>query len=169
QGEKQVSELKDKLQGSQSELESLEEKNHRLRLMLSQVQSEVETLKSELNDEERIRSEVEKLLAEERQRVAEQQRMQPSTMDKILSNGWLVGLAALIPGALLALLVVMLLGRRSKAKEEEAAQQQTQDIDPLAAPIGLAAADQLDDELSLDDDLFGDDDSEPLLEQDEKA
>ncbi|ELB2051826.1 AAA family ATPase [Vibrio parahaemolyticus] len=169
QGEKQVSDLKEKLQGSQSELESLEEKNHRLRLMLSQVQSEVETLKSELNDEERIRSEVEKLLAEERQRVAEQQRMQPSTMDKILSNGWLVGLAALIPGALLALLVVMLLGRRSKAKEEEAAQQQTQDIDPLAAPIGLAAADQLDDELSLDDDLFGDDDSEPLLEQDEKA
>ncbi|MCF9122964.1 AAA family ATPase [Vibrio parahaemolyticus] len=169
QGEKQVSDLKDKLQGSQSELESLEEKNHRLRLMLSQVQSEVETLKSELNDEERIRSEVEKLLAEERQRVAEQQRMQPSTMDKILSNGWLVGLAALIPGALLALLVVMLLGRRSKAKEEEAAQQQTQDIDPLAAPIGLAAADQLDDELSLDDDLFGDDDSEPLLDQDDKA
>ncbi|MDN4720894.1 FimV/HubP family polar landmark protein [Vibrio parahaemolyticus] len=169
QGEKQVSDPKDKLQGSQSELESLEEKNHRLRLMLSQVQSEVETLKSELNDEERIRSEVEKLLAEERQRVAEQQRMQPSTMDKILSNSWLVGLAALIPGALLALLVVMLLGRRSKSKEEEAAQQQTQDIDPLAAPIGLAAADQLDDELSLDDDLFGDDDSEPLLEQDEKA
>ncbi len=169
QGEKQVSDLKDKLQGSQSELESLEEKNHRLRLMLSQVQSEVETLKSELNDEERIRSEVEKLLAEERQRVAEQQRMQPSTMDKILSNGWLVGLAALIPGALLALLVVMLLGRRSKSKEEEAAQQQTQDIDPLAATIGLAAADQLDDELSLDDDLFGDDDSEPLLDQDDKA
>ncbi|HCH1471725.1 TPA: AAA family ATPase [Vibrio parahaemolyticus] len=169
QGEKQVSDLKDKLQGSQSELESLEEKNHRLRLMLSQVQSEVETLKSELNDEERIRSEVEKLLAEERQRVAEQQRMQPSTMDKILSNGWLVGLAALIPGALLALLVVMLLGRRSKSKEEEAAQQQTQDIDPLTAPIGLAAADQLDDELSLDDDLFGDDDSEPLLEPDENA
>lgn len=169
QGEKQVSDLKEKLQGSQSELESLEEKNHRLRLMLSQVQSEVETLKSELNDEERIRSEVEKLLAEERQRVAEQQRMQPSTMDKILSNGWLVGLAALIPGALLALLVVMLLGRRSKSKEEEAAQQQTQDIDPLAAPIGLAAADQLDDELSLDDDLFGDDDSEPLLDQDDKA
>ncbi|MCC3858240.1 AAA family ATPase [Vibrio parahaemolyticus] len=169
QGEKQVSDLKDKLQGSQSELESLEEKNHRLRLMLSQVQSEVETLKSELNDEERIRSEVEKLLAEERQRVAEQQRMQPSTMDKILSNGWLVGLAALIPGALLALLVVMLFGRRSKSKEEEAAQQQTQDLDPLAAPIGLAASDQLDDELSLDDDLFGDDDSEPLLDQDDKA
>ncbi len=169
EGEKQVSALKDKLQGSQSELESLEEKNHRLRLMLSEVQSEVETLKTSLNDEERIRSEVEKLLAEERQRVAEQQRMQPSTMDNILSNGWLVGLAALIPGALIALLVVMLLGRRSKAKEEEAAAQEQQNVDPLAAPIGLAAADELDEELSLDDDLFGDDDeTENLFEQEEQ-
>ncbi|MET2853800.1 FimV/HubP family polar landmark protein [Vibrio owensii] len=169
EGEKQVSALKDKLQGSQSELESLEEKNHRLRLMLSEVQSEVETLKTSLNDEERIRSEVEKLLAEERQRVAEQQRMQPSTMDKILSNGWLVGLAALIPGALIALLVVMLLGRRSKAKEEEAAAQEQQSVDPLAAPIGLAAADELDEELSLDDDLFGDDDeTDNLFEQEEQ-
>ncbi|WP_203345857.1 FimV/HubP family polar landmark protein [Vibrio alginolyticus] len=169
QGEKQVSALKDKLQGSQSELDSLEEKNHRLRLMLSEVQSEVETLKSELNDEERIRSEVEKLLAEERQRLAEQQRMQPSTMDKILSNGWLVGLAALIPGALIALLVVMLLGRRSKAKEEEAAAQEQQNVDPLAAPIGLAAADELDEELTLDDELFADEDINTQSLQEEKS
>ncbi len=169
QGEKQVSALKDKLQGSQSELESLEAKNHRLRLMLSEVQSEVETLKSELNDEERIRSEVEKLLAEERQRLAEQQRMQPSTMDKILSNGWLVGLAALIPGALIALLVVMLLGRRSKAKEEDAAAQEQKNVDPLAAPIGLAAADELDEELTLDDELFADEDINTQSLQEEKS
>ena len=169
QGEKQVSALKDKLQGSQSELDSLEEKNHRLRLMLSEVQSEVETLKSELNDEERIRSEVEKLLAEERQRLAEQQRMQPSTMDKILSNGWLVGLAALIPGALIALLVVMLLGRRSKAKEEHAAAQEQQNVDPLAAPIGLEAADELDEELTLDDELFADEDINTQSLQEEKS
>ncbi len=169
QGEKQVSALKNKLQGSQSELDSLEEKNHRLRLMLSEVQSEVETLKSELNDEERIRSEVEKLLAEERQRLAEQQRMQPSTMDKILSNGWLVGLAALIPGALIALLVVMLLGRRSKAKEEDAAAQEQQNVDPLAAPIGLAAADELDEELTLDDELFADEDINTQSLQEEKS
>ncbi|MFH4678936.1 FimV/HubP family polar landmark protein [Vibrio diabolicus] len=168
QGEKQVSALKDKLQGSQSELESLEEKNHRLRLMLSEVQSEVETLKNELNDEERIRSEVEKLLAEERQRLAEQQRMQPSTIDKILSNGWLVGLAALIPGALLALLVVMLLGRRSKNKEEEPAEQLPQETDPLAAPIGLAATDELDEELTLDDELFADEDINTQATQEEK-
>ncbi|ACY51035.1 hypothetical protein VEx25_1429 [Vibrio antiquarius] len=168
QGEKQVSALKDKLQGSQSELESLEEKNHRLRLMLSEVQSEVETLKNELNDEERIRSEVEKLLAEERQRLAEQQRMQPSTIDKILSNGWLVGLAALIPGALLALLVVMLLGRRSKNKEEESAEQSPQETDPLAAPIGLAATDELDEELTLDDELFADEDINTQATQEEK-
>ena len=167
-GEKQVSALKDKLQGSQSELESLEEKNHRLRLMLSEVQSEVETLKNELNDEERIRSEVEKLLAEERQRLAEQQRMQPSTIDKILSNGWLVGLAALIPGALLALLVVMLLGRRSKNKEEEPAAQSPQETDPLAAPIGLAATDELDEELTLDDELFADEDINTQATQEEK-
>ncbi|ELI1597098.1 AAA family ATPase [Vibrio alginolyticus] len=169
QGEKQVSALKDKLQGSQSELDSLEEKNHRLRLMLSEVQSKVETLKSELNDEERIRSEVEKLLAEERQRLAEQQRMQPSTMDKILSNGWLVGLAALIPGALIALLVVMLLGRRSKAKEEDAAAQEQKNVDPLAAPIGLAAADELDEELTLDDELFADEDINTQSLQEEKS
>ena len=169
QGEKQVSALKDKLQGSQSELESLEEKNHRLRLMLSEVQSEVETLKSELNDEERIRSEVEKLLAEERQRLAEQQRMQPSTKDKILSNGWLVGLAALIPGALIALLVVMLLGRRSKGKEEEVAAQEQQNVDPLVAPIGLAAADELDEELTLDDELFADEDINTQSLQEEKS
>ncbi|HHF3092997.1 TPA: FimV/HubP family polar landmark protein [Vibrio diabolicus] len=168
QGEKQVSALKDKLQGSQSELESLEEKNHRLRLMLSEVQSEVETLKNELNDEERIRSEVEKLLAEERQRLAEQQRMQPSTVDKIFSNGWLVGLAALIPGALLALLVVMLLGRRSKNKEEEPAAQSPQETDPLAAPIGLAATDELDEELTLDDELFADEDINTQATQEEK-
>ncbi|MCR9579312.1 MULTISPECIES: FimV/HubP family polar landmark protein [Vibrio diabolicus subgroup] len=168
QGEKQVSALKDKLQGSQSELESLEEKNHRLRLMLSEVQSEVETLKNELNDEERIRSEVEKLLAEERQRLAEQQRMQPSTIDKILSNGWLVGLAALIPGALLALLVVMLLGRRSKNKEEEPAAQSPQETDPLAAPIGLAATDELDEELTLDDELFADEDINTQATQEDK-
>ncbi|CAH1605204.1 AAA family ATPase [Vibrio jasicida] len=168
EGEKQVTALKDKLQGPQSELDSLEEKNHRLRLMLSEVQSEVATLKTSLNDEERIRSEVEKLLAEERQRLAEQQRMQPSTMDKVLSNGWLVGLAALIPGALIAMLIVMLLGRRSKEKEEEAAAQEQQSVDPLAAPIGLAAADELDEELSLDDDLFGDDDdTEQLFGQEE--
>ncbi|MGR5235449.1 FimV/HubP family polar landmark protein [Vibrio alfacsensis] len=168
EGEKQVSALKDKLQVSQSELESLEEKNHRLRLMLSEVQNEVESLKTELNDEDRIRSEVEKLLAEERQRLVEQQRMQPSTMDKILSNGWLVGLAALIPGALLALLVVMLIGRRAKSKEEESAAQEPQSVDPLAAPIGLAAADELEEELSLDDDLFGDDESANLFDQEDK-
>ncbi|CAE6908451.1 COG3170 Tfp pilus assembly protein FimV [Vibrio sp. B1FLJ16] len=167
EGEQQVTELKSKLQGSQSELASLEEKNHRLRLMLSEVQSEVQTLKSELNDEERIRSEVEKLLEEERQRAADQLRMQPSTLDKILSNGWLVGIAALIPGVLLALLVVMLMGRRSKQKEEQAADQASSGSDILSAPIGMAAADELEEELSLDDDLFADDESDELSSKDD--
>nr|WP_319555093.1 FimV/HubP family polar landmark protein [uncultured Vibrio sp.] len=165
QGEQQVTDLKAKLQGSQSELTSLEEKNHRLRLMLSEVQSEVETLKNELNDEERIRSEVERLLAEERQRAEEQQRMQPTALDNFLSNGWLVGLAALIPGALLAFLVVLLLGRRSKEQQEPVTQQQPPSLDPLAAPIGLAAADELEDELNLDDDLFADEESDSVSDK----
>ncbi|WP_321463930.1 FimV/HubP family polar landmark protein [uncultured Vibrio sp.] len=165
QGEQQVTDLKAKLQGSQSELTSLEEKNHRLRLMLSEVQSEVETLKNELNDEERIRSEVERLLAEERQRAEEQLRMQPTALDNFLSNGWLVGLAALIPGALLAFLVVLLLGRRSKEQQEPVTQQQPPSLDPLAAPIGLAAADELEDELNLDDDLFADEESDSVSDK----
>ncbi|MGI2897320.1 hypothetical protein, partial [Vibrio alginolyticus] len=86
----------------------------------------------------------------------------------ILSNGWLVGLAALIPGALLALLVVMLLGRRSKNKEEEPAEQSPQETDPLAAPIGLAATDELDEELTLDDELFADEDISTQATQEEK-
>ena len=169
QGEQQVSALKEKLQVSQGELESLEEKNHHLRLMLSEVQTEVDSLKTELNDEERIRSEVEKLLAEERQRVAEQQRMQPSTLDKILSNGWLVGLAALIPGALIALLIVMLLGRRSAAKEE-AAETETPTPEMAAAPLAIGdSIDELDEELSLDDDLFGDDSDHDELFSDDSG
>jgi len=63
---------------SESELTALEEKNHNLRLMLAEVQSEVDGLKTELGDENRIRSEVEKLLAEEKAKLEEQQRMQPS-------------------------------------------------------------------------------------------
>ncbi|TMX68806.1 FimV/HubP family polar landmark protein [Vibrio rotiferianus] len=169
QGEQQVSALKEKLQVSQGELESLEEKNHHLRLMLSEVQTEVDSLKTELNDEERIRSEVEKLLAEERQRVAEQQRMQPSTLDKILSNGWLVGLAALIPGVLIALLIVMLLGRRSAAKEE-AAETETPTPEMAAAPLAIGdSIDELDEELSLDDDLFGDDSDHDELFSDDSG
>ncbi|CAM2743964.1 hypothetical protein VIMY103929_00825 [Vibrio mytili] len=164
-GEQQVSALKNKLQqNAQSEIQSLEEKNHRLRLMLSDVQNEVDSLKTELNDQERIRTEVEKLLAEERERLAEQQRLQPSTIDKILSNGWLVALSALIPGALLALCIVMLLGRRS-SKEDEPAQQEARESDPLAVPIGLDTEDELEEELSLDEDLFAEDETDKPEEQ----
>ena len=61
---KEMNKLEKQLELSESELLSLEEKNHQLRLMLSDVQSEVDVLKTELSDEDRIRSEVEKLLAE---------------------------------------------------------------------------------------------------------
>jgi len=68
----------------------MEEKNHRLRLMLAEVQSEVSGLKQELGDENRIRSEVEKLLAEERTKREEMQRLAPSKLDELLANNWVV-------------------------------------------------------------------------------
>ena len=44
----QVSTLEKQLESSEGELMALEEKNHKLRLMLADVQSEVDVLKDEL-------------------------------------------------------------------------------------------------------------------------
>ncbi|MCG9639161.1 ATPase [Vibrio sp. Isolate34] len=165
---KEMNKLEKQLELSETELLSLEEKNHQLRLMLSNVQSEVDVLKTELSDEDRIRSEVEKLLAEERRKNAEIEKMAPSAMDQLLSNGWLVAALAIIPGLLLGLIIVVLLGRRSKNDDQ---QQTTQDqpIQPEAssvAPITLGdEIDDLDNELSLDDELFGtEDDANKLFD-----
>ncbi|EOE2120727.1 FimV/HubP family polar landmark protein [Vibrio vulnificus] len=158
----QVKTLEKQLEMSESELTALEEKNHNLRLMLAEVQSEVDGLKTELGDENRIRSEVEKLLAEEKAKLEEQQRMQPSAFDQFLSNGWMVAAAALIPGALIGLLIVMLLGRR---KEAEPSASETQTEAPLTPPpMSDSDLDDLTDDLTLDDDLFNDsDDNSELL------
>ncbi|POB18161.1 AAA family ATPase [Vibrio vulnificus] len=158
----QVKTLEKQLEMSESELTALEEKNHNLRLMLAEVQSEVDGLKTELGDENRIRSEVEKLLAEEKAKLEEQQRMQPSAFDQFLSNGWMVAAAALIPGALIGLLTVMLLGRR---KEAEPSASETQTEAPLTPPpMSDSDLDELTDDLTLDDDLFSDsDDNSELL------
>ncbi|EGQ7758843.1 AAA family ATPase [Vibrio vulnificus] len=158
----QVKTLEKQLEMSESELTALEEKNHNLRLMLAEVQSEVDGLKTELGDENRIRSEVEKLLAEEKAKLEEQQRMQPSAFDQFLSNGWMVAAAALIPGALIGLLIVMLLGRR---KEAEPSVSETQTEAPLTPPpMSDSDLDDLTDDLTLDDDLFSDsDDNSELL------
>ncbi|EGU44455.1 ATPase [Vibrio splendidus ATCC 33789] len=165
---KEMNKLEKQLELSESELLSLEEKNHQLRLMLSDVQSEVDVLKTELSDEDRIRSEVEKLLAEERRKNAEIEKMAPSAMDQLLSNGWLVAALAIIPGLLLGLIIVILLGRRSK-NEEQQQPMQDQPIQPepsSADPMMLAdEIDDLDNELSLDDELFGtEDDANKLFD-----
>ncbi|MFA0054185.1 FimV/HubP family polar landmark protein, partial [Vibrio echinoideorum] len=165
---KEVNKLEKQLELSETELLSLEEKNHQLRLMLSNVQLEVDELKTELSDEDRIRSEVEKLLDEERRKNAEIEKMAPSAMDELLSNGWLVAALAIIPGLLLGLIVVMLLGRRSKNDE----QQQTNQDQPIqpepsnVAPITLGdEMDDFDNDLSLDDELFGtEDDANKLFD-----
>ncbi len=157
--EKAPTELKTPAKPSQStdaEVMALEEKNHNLRLMLSQVQSEVSTLKEELGDENRIRSEVERLLEEERRKAEEASRLAPSALDNLLSNGWLVALLALIPGLLIAIVVLLLLNRRSSAQQENPTQNNITSEMPTAAPVTLGPeqTEDIGDDLLLDDDLF---------------
>ncbi|KQA45012.1 aspartate-semialdehyde dehydrogenase [Vibrio cholerae] len=157
--EKAPTELKTPAKPSQStdaEVMALEEKNHTLRLMLSQVQSEVSTLKEELSDENRIRSEVERLLEEERRKAEEASRLAPSALDNLLSNGWLVTLLALIPGLLIAIVVLLLLNRRSSAQQENPTQNNITSEMPTAAPVTLGPeqTEDIGDDLLLDDDLF---------------
>ncbi|MFA0079087.1 FimV/HubP family polar landmark protein, partial [Vibrio artabrorum] len=167
---KDMDKLETQLEPSKAELLSLEAKNHQLRLMLSNVQSEVDVLKTELSDEDRIRSEVEKLLAEERRKSAEIEKMTPTAMDQLLSNGWLVAALAIIPGLLLGLIIVMLLGRRSKQDD----QQQTTQDQPIQSEPNLVAPiisdDEIgdfDNELSLDEELFGTEDEANKLFDDQ--
>ncbi|ENM3887837.1 aspartate-semialdehyde dehydrogenase [Vibrio cholerae] len=157
--EKAPTELKIPAKPSQStdaDVMALEEKNHTLRLMLSQVQSEVSTLKEELGDENRIRSEVERLLEEERRKAEEASRLAPSVLDNLLSNGWLVALLALIPGLLIAIVVLLLLNRRSSAQQENPTQNNITSEMPTAAPVTLGPeqTEDIGDDLLLDDDLF---------------
>ncbi|HDZ9142928.1 TPA: hypothetical protein RUY87_000806 [Vibrio cholerae] len=157
--EKAPTELKTPAKPSQStdaEVMALEEKNHTLRLMLSQVQSEVSTLKEELGDENRIRSEVERLLEEERRKAKEASRLAPSALDNLLSNGWLVALLALIPGLLIAIVVLLLLNRRSSAQQENPTQNNITSEMPTVAPVTLGPeqTEDIGDDLLLDDDLF---------------
>ncbi|MFO4656302.1 polar hub landmark protein HubP [Vibrio cholerae] len=157
--EKAPTELKTPAKPSQStdaEVMALEEKNHTLRLMLSQVQSEVSTLKEELGDENRIRSEVERLLEEERRKAEEASRLAPSALDNLLSNGWLVALLALIPGLLIAIVVLLLLNRRSSAQQENPTQNNITSEMPTAAPVTLGPeqTEDIGDDLLLDDELF---------------
>ncbi|ENM3761326.1 hypothetical protein O1E19_000305 [Vibrio cholerae] len=157
--EKAPTELKTPAKPSQStdaEVMALEEKNHTLRLMLSQVQSEVSTLKEELGDENRIRSEVERLLEEERRKAEEASRLAPSALDNLLSNGWLVALLALIPGLLIAIVVLLLLNRRSSAQQENPTQNNITSEMPTAASVTLGPeqTEDIGDDLLLDDDLF---------------
>ncbi|ELM6609419.1 TPA: hypothetical protein PFD85_002225 [Vibrio cholerae] len=157
--EKVPTELKTPAKPSQStdaEVMALEEKNHTLRLMLSQVQSEVSTLKEELGDENRIRNEVERLLEEERRKAEEASRLAPSALDNLLSNGWLVALLALIPGLLIAIVVLLLLNRRSSAQQENPTQNNITSEMPTVAPVTLGPeqTEDIGDDLLLDDDLF---------------
>ncbi|MCG3726399.1 FimV/HubP family polar landmark protein [Vibrio cincinnatiensis] len=156
---------------TQADLLALEEKNHRLRLLIAQMQSEMTDLKQELGDETRIRSEVERFLQEERIKNQKIEQLSPSTFEQLLSNGWFVALLSLIPGVLIALLIAMLLSRRSHTKESEVQPSSPRkDPNETIAPMPVEEAElgDLSDELLLDDDIFGSaDDSETLFTEEE--
>jgi pilus assembly protein FimV len=159
--------LREELSRSESELMSLEERNHQLRLMLSEVQHEVEALKTEVDNEERIRTEVERQLSEEKRKQAEMARLAPSQLDVWLSKPWFVALLAFVPALLLGLLVMAILRSRKRRDDEPTAQlndAQTDSSDKSAmaaaagAGVATAAVASDDDELFSDDLLAGLDD-----------
>ncbi|PJC88230.1 hypothetical protein CSW98_03690 [Vibrio sp. HA2012] len=152
--------LKQELADSEGELLALEEKNHQLRLMLSEVQGEVDNLRDELGDESRIRSEVEKMLEVERQRMAEEQAMQPTMLETLLDNTWALILLALIPGLLLVVIVILLLSRKPAPVAMPLADTQHEPevaslMDDDVPDIDLD--DDLDNDVLLGEDLFDDD------------
>ncbi|MGO1295950.1 MAG: FimV/HubP family polar landmark protein, partial [Vibrio sp.] len=152
--EKQAKTFEKELNSSQSELSALEERNHRLRLLLSDVQQEVKGLKEKLNDDSRIRTEFEKLQAEQQSKQQGDPKLQESMWDKLSSSPWLLALLALIPGLIIGLLVVWLLGR---GKKDEPVAETVVAADSEEPSLVMADESLVmeDDDLKLDDDLFG--------------
>ncbi|MUK24920.1 hypothetical protein GNP75_15795 [Aliivibrio fischeri] len=145
--------LKTELDTTEQEFTALQENNHQLRVRLAQVQNEVDNLKSELGDEDRIRNEVEKFINEQKQLAAAEKKVEPTAMDKLASSPGLIASLALIPGALIAGLIAFFLFRRKKEEEEgEGEAQAEQQPAPLVMPEDNFNMDDDIPEISLDDD-----------------
>jgi len=145
--------LKSELDTTEQEFTALQENNHQLRVRLAQVQNEVDNLKSELGDEDRIRNEVEKFINEQKQLAAAEKKVEPTAMDKLASSPGLIASLALIPGALIAGLIAFFLFRRKKEEEEgEGEAQAEQQPAPLVMPEDNFNMDDDIPEISLDDD-----------------
>ncbi|KAB2824510.1 FimV/HubP family polar landmark protein [Aliivibrio finisterrensis] len=166
--------LKSGLEATEQEFTALQENNHQLRVRLAEVQHEVDNLKNELSDEDRIRNEVEKFINEQKQLAVAEKKAEPSTMDNLASSPGLIALLALIPGALIAGLIAFFLSRRKKEEEEETTESSSDTPLPsaLAMPednfnmgedipeISLDDDDDILGDLSDDEFLFGNDDSD---------
>ncbi|MCE7566184.1 hypothetical protein LZS85_08670 [Aliivibrio fischeri] len=145
--------LKSELDTTEQEFTALQENNHQLRVRLAQVQNEVDNLKNELGDEDRIRNEVEKFINEQKQLAAAEKKVEPTAMDKLASSPGLIASLALIPGALIAGLIAFFLFRRKKEEEEgEGEAQAEQQPAPLVMPEDNFKMDDDIPEISLDDD-----------------
>ncbi|WP_277868782.1 FimV/HubP family polar landmark protein, partial [Vibrio sp. 10N.286.49.B3] len=149
----EVIKLESELKSSQSELLSLEEKNHQLRLLLSNVQLEVDQLKEDISDKDRIRTEVERQLEIERNKQLEMESLKPSSLDNALSNNWLLAALACIPGLLAALAGMLILNRRNRNDESE---NSAEPVNAVPAEF-FKEQESLGDEISLDD-IAGDED-----------
>ncbi|AZL84414.1 hypothetical protein EIJ81_07120 [Aliivibrio salmonicida] len=165
-----LGELKTELATTEQEFSALQENNHQLRVRLAEVQNEVDNLKNELGNEDRIRNEVEKFITEQKQLAVSEKKAEPSSMDKLASSPGLIALLALIPGALIAGLIAFFLSRRKKEEEEEAeaeAEENTQTDLPSALIMPDDHFNMDDDipEISLDDDddILGDLDNDEFL------
>ncbi|PQJ89579.1 FimV/HubP family polar landmark protein, partial [Aliivibrio sifiae] len=165
--------LKSELETTEQEFSALQENNHQLRVRLAEVQNEVDNLKNSLGDEDRIRSEVEKFINEQKQLAAAEKKAEPSAMDNLASSPGLIALLALIPGVLIAGLIAFFLFRRKKEEDEESSESAgTEQPSALIMPDDNFNMDDDIPEISLDDDddllgdlnddkfLFGDDDSD---------
>ncbi len=179
---------------TESRITELEEENHRLRVRLSELQNEAGNLKTELDNESRLRSEAEARLKQESEKAADATAT-PGLLDTLLSNMWLVILLALIPGLLLVAIIILIL-TRNKAKQEtqqltdakeevieeeivgeeivgEAIDEDMSDINLDEISIDETESDKDDSDISDDDNLFDDDffslNDEPQAEQQDEA
>lgn len=90
------------------ELAELQERNQQLHQMLSDVRSEVTVLKDELNGYSQVRAQMDRLLEETQEKQTHAEQWAPQLLDRLLSNLWVIGLLAVLVGALLTLVVVLL-------------------------------------------------------------
>ncbi|PSW03882.1 hypothetical protein C9I89_15940 [Photobacterium lipolyticum] len=108
-------ELQEQLDASDVQMTKLLESNHLLRVRLAEMRHEVTALKDQIADDEELRGEIIGFL--EQQKTQQQQPVveEPSWVDSVIANPWILAAVALIPGALIAgAIAFFMFGRKKK-------------------------------------------------------